>query len=322
MPVHLPAPITRRIAHVAARMLDHYVDVSYSDSPEFYVYVLLDPRKPGPFEYEVIGTGKRVRFSYQPFYIGKGKGRRELDHVIEARNGGRNRKCTTIRKLLRLGLEPIVIRVSDNHREIDALACEHLLIKSVRRLCDGGPLTNVSLGGQSSAGYKHTEGFKSYISKLHSGRALTEGHKVSEAKKGVPLTEKHKKALSEAKSGKPLSESQISALKRSWSQKTAAERSVGAVKAARTMAGWSEARKAEHRKTLSGVRKATWAGYSDEERAAIIAGKPPHSAARREQARAHFMKLNERPPVTCPHCDTSGQFGAMARWHFDNCKYR
>ena len=40
--------------------------------------------------------------------------------------------------------------------------------------------------------------------------------KISEAKKGVPLTEEHKKALSEAKLGKPVSNKKHAQLKQQW----------------------------------------------------------------------------------------------------------
>ena len=31
---------------------------------------------------------------------------------------------------------------------------------------------------------------------------------------------------------------------------------------------------------------------------------------------------NSKVDVTCPHCGKSGQKLIMARWHFDNCKWR
>ena len=40
----------------------------------FYVYALLDPRKPGAYEYE------DICFLYEPFYIGKGSKNRCYDH--------------------------------------------------------------------------------------------------------------------------------------------------------------------------------------------------------------------------------------------------
>jgi len=42
----------------------------------FYVYALLDPRKPGRYVYET------WEFDHEPFYVGKGSGNRIICHTI------------------------------------------------------------------------------------------------------------------------------------------------------------------------------------------------------------------------------------------------
>jgi hypothetical protein len=42
---------------------------------DFYVYVYCDPRKPGDYIYE------KYKFLYEPFYVGKGRKRRWLEHL-------------------------------------------------------------------------------------------------------------------------------------------------------------------------------------------------------------------------------------------------
>lgn len=47
---------------------------------EFYVYVLLDPFKNGIFTYD------EYHFEYEPFYVGKGKGKRKTNTISEKKN--------------------------------------------------------------------------------------------------------------------------------------------------------------------------------------------------------------------------------------------
>ena len=45
---------------------------------EFYVYIYLDPRKPGRYCYE------EVSFLFEPIYVGKGKNNRYKTHLTRA----------------------------------------------------------------------------------------------------------------------------------------------------------------------------------------------------------------------------------------------
>ena len=110
---------------------------------KFYVYALLDPRKPGGFQYE------KYKFSHEPFYIGKGQGTRMYQHTSKSelnrnRNPFKNRK---ILKILKLGLKPIKIKIEDNITENNALNFEKYIIEHIGRYASGGPLTNLDVGG-------------------------------------------------------------------------------------------------------------------------------------------------------------------------------
>src|SRR5258708_880974 len=77
-----------------------------SNSPEFYVYALLNPTKPGSYKYDF--CGQALEFDHEPFYIGKGNKDRISDHEREAKknpkpNSGEY-KLNVIRKLHRQGL--------------------------------------------------------------------------------------------------------------------------------------------------------------------------------------------------------------------------
>ena len=39
-------------------------------------------------------------------------------------------------------------------------------------------------------------------------------------------------------------------------------------------------------------------------------------------AKMRGPQQNKASNIECPHCDISGNCGAMKRWHFDNCKFR
>jgi uncharacterized protein len=88
-----------------------------------------------------------------PFYIGKGKGRRALEHELEAlRNIPKLEpnplKCNVIRKIRRLGGE-IIYKIDKEFPVADQMPClerEAALIKSYGRLHEGGVLTNLAGG--------------------------------------------------------------------------------------------------------------------------------------------------------------------------------
>ena len=77
---------------------------------KFYVYVYFDSRKQGSFKF-----GEYV-FNYEPFYVGKGFGRRWRKHLIEAKNykDTNKEKCNLIREIWSQGKEPIIIKYKEN----------------------------------------------------------------------------------------------------------------------------------------------------------------------------------------------------------------
>lgn len=136
---------------------------------KYYVYVLLDPRRKGEFKY-----GK-WKFEYEPFYVGKGTGDRALCHFRAYRNNNvthikynalKNSRIETIHK--ETGREPIICYKRTQLTEAEAYEIEVKLISTLGRMRYGGPLLNLSTGGQVATDVErepHSEKTKSKISK-------------------------------------------------------------------------------------------------------------------------------------------------------------
>lgn len=116
---------------------------------KYYVYVFLDPRRPGNYQY-----GEH-RFDYEPFYVGKGKGDRIKNHVSAYRlRVDKNRiKTSKLKKIIAAGFNPLnyVSKIKQNLLEGDALEFERSLIALIGRLDKKkGPLANLRDGGGSA----------------------------------------------------------------------------------------------------------------------------------------------------------------------------
>lgn len=100
----------------------------------FYVYVLLRPNG-------------------QPFYVGKGVGRRVLQHEAEARNTTRRtHKLNVIRAIHHSGRSVGYAIAGFFDQEVEAHACERRLILEIGRHDLGtGPLTNQTDGGEGTS---------------------------------------------------------------------------------------------------------------------------------------------------------------------------
>lgn len=112
----------------------------------FYVYVYLDPRKPG---YYVFGN---YIFEHEPFYVGKGSNGRMYKHLYEFRgNRHLHNKIKKIRK--EYDCDPIIIKVNEMITEDEAFEIEKELICVIGRWDKKlGTLCNHTDGGDGSSG--------------------------------------------------------------------------------------------------------------------------------------------------------------------------
>jgi hypothetical protein len=109
---------------------------------KFYVYIYLDPRKPGLYKYQV---GRRIlKLSYGPFYAGKGNG----DRYKGPHNSQRYLKNKINKIYSATGGSYKVFKFYCSSEE-NALLIEKLLINTIGRKDLGlGPLVNLTDGGE------------------------------------------------------------------------------------------------------------------------------------------------------------------------------
>ena len=116
----------------------------------FYVYIYLDPRKPGRYVYG------EFQFEHEPIYVGKGTRDRFKRHI---------HLCTNIKThfhnklglIIKEGFTPNHEILIKNLSESDALKEEVRIIKLIGREENGGTLTNLTDGGEGRTGLKHKE---------------------------------------------------------------------------------------------------------------------------------------------------------------------
>ncbi len=238
----------------------------------FYVYAILDPRKPGKYIYG------DYSFNYEPFYVGKGGNYDRFKlHLNESYTEydkkfvkGGNFRCCKIRKIKKeTKQDPIFMKIEENISEKDSLKLEVEIIKSIGRIdLNQGPLTNLTDGGEG------TSGLESWIK----GKHLSEEHKKNMRgkipwNKGKHLSEEHKRNISGRipwnkglKTG-PQSEETCRKMKGRipWNKglKTGSQSEETKIKRSKSMLNKNKGKKTEpkseeHKRKLSKAKKEYW----------------------------------------------------------------
>lgn len=198
------------------------------NDPVFYVYVYLDPRKPGKYIYG------EYEFDYEPFYIGKGSNDRLTVHLKGNKdNDYFDNKIKKIRKTCKC--DPFIILYKEHLKEQDSFSLEMVMIAIIGRSnLKRGPLCNLTDGGDgvignvisietkkkmslAKIGKKRTNETKEKIRQSHIGKTMNDDTKKkihdsnygqipwNKGKTGYkhskPMTEEHKRNISKAKKG-------------------------------------------------------------------------------------------------------------------------
>jgi NUMOD3 motif len=133
----------------------------------FYNYLIINPGKPGRYDYEGLPFG----ICFEPLYVGKGKNKRWLFHFKTPVHSNPHLK-RTLQKLLNAGFSPeeCLVKwpsVSEEH----SLEIEKLFIKNIGRQVAGtGPLLNLTEGGEGVSGIKLPHDVRMQISERQKKR--------------------------------------------------------------------------------------------------------------------------------------------------------
>ena len=162
----------------------------------FYVYVYLDPTKPGNYVYG------EYSFDYEPFYVGKGKNGRAYAHLEEGRlNKAENRLFSNkIKKIKHMcGHNPHILIYKDHMDELDALNLEKDIVTNIgRRDKKIGPLCNLTDAGDGVSGLIISEQSKKIMSEKKKG--------INHPNYGKHLSDKTKKKIGDGNRGKKRTE--------------------------------------------------------------------------------------------------------------------
>jgi hypothetical protein len=124
----------------------------------YYVYIYLDPRKEGVYQYD------DVFLQYEPFYVGKGKNNRCYFGLKDNKNTPI--KTNKIKSILRGGAFPIILKIYEGLENDNASELEVETIKKIGRLDNkSGPLVNMTDGETGGNGLKHTKKWRKILSK-------------------------------------------------------------------------------------------------------------------------------------------------------------
>jgi len=153
---------------------------------EYYVYILLDPRKPGKYEY----LGLDIGFLFEPFYVGKGKGKRVTNHFLPCELKRNTPKVNRIKKIMKnINDYPFALKICDFISKEEANNLEMKLIKLIGRKDLGkGPLVNLTDGGDGGNGYVPSLQLREYFSRIRKGVSHPSPSQETRHKISISLT--------------------------------------------------------------------------------------------------------------------------------------
>ena len=152
-----------------------------------------------------------------PFYVGKGRGNRCLHHLKRARGGKRGDNPYLDRTLRKILMHRDQVQIQKAHvglTEQEAFDYEKKLIIRIGRKTTGGPLVNLTDGGEGPSGYQMYGYHKAALLAAIKGKPLSPEHrrKIGEGNSRRVYTPEMRRRMGDIRRGTKLSEKQRLAL--------------------------------------------------------------------------------------------------------------
>lgn len=225
---------------------------------EFYVYVLMDPRKPGTYDY---GPNRVLKF--EPFYVGKGKGNR-MYHSARCFPSATisSHKASKVRKIVASGHAVIVRKIISGLTEDEAFRFEERVIALIGRSDnETGPLTNKSDGGEGPSN-------PSEVTRKKLSRAAIASYEARSPKERKAITElaRETKANWEPGRREEVSDKMSKAQQDRWFAIDPEDANARSKKIQKAWKNKSEQELAEFSALMSEKKAKAWARMSNEEK--------------------------------------------------------
>lgn len=125
---------------------------------DYYIYIYLDPRKTGNFNYQ------ELYFNYEPFYVGKGR----ADRIDKSFKDNSNVfKTNKVNKIIDDGFNVLKMKIYQDLTESEAFEKEVQTISKIGKLIDGvGPLVNFNDGGYGGDNISNHPNYDLIIEKM------------------------------------------------------------------------------------------------------------------------------------------------------------
>lgn len=137
-----------------------------------------------------------------PCYVGKGAGRRWLQHL-----GGGSTNPYLNRIIRKNGGDLPRVKIREGLSNEEAIQVEIALIAAIGRKSEGGPLVNITAGGDGVRRACPPE-TRERIRAAHIGKKASDAtrQKMSDARRGKKKTDEHKAAIGRAHAGRTASD--------------------------------------------------------------------------------------------------------------------